>query len=93
MVTLPAALLPTKVARLGTFVTSEPAIVTAALMLRTLADPLPETVAVVSISVSSIEVGAALAGPSSPRWLSRMMRRQTACWRPSCSTKKECEPP
>ena len=65
MVTLPAALLP-MVVRLVTSVFSEPETVTPALMLRTLAEPLPETVAVVSISVSSIDVGAVAAGVELP---------------------------
>ena len=65
MATLPAALGPMMVA-LVTSVFSEPETVTPALMLRTLAEPLPETVAVVSISVSSIEVGAAAAGVELP---------------------------
>ena len=54
------------VVRLVTSVFSEPETVTPALMLKTLAEPLPETVAVVSISVSSIDVGAAVAGVELP---------------------------
>ena len=65
IVTLPAAVLP-MVVRLVTSVFSEPETVTPALMLKTLAEPLPETVAVVSISVSSIDVGAAVAGVELP---------------------------
>ena len=65
IVTLPAALLP-MVVRLATSVFSEPETVTPELMLKTLAEPLPETVAVVSISVSSTDVGGALAGVEVP---------------------------
>ena len=65
IVTLPAALLP-MVVRLATSVFSEPETVIPALMLKTLAEPLPETVAVVSISVSSIDVGAEAAGVELP---------------------------
>src|ERR1700722_4751817 len=64
-VTPPAALLP-MVVRLATSVFSEPETVTPELMLKTLAEPLPETVAVVSISVSSTDVGGALAGVEVP---------------------------
>jgi hypothetical protein len=49
-----------------TSVFSEPEMVTPALMLSTLAEPLPETVAVVSISVSSIDDGGAAAGVELP---------------------------
>ena len=55
MVTLPATLLP-MVALLATSAFSEPETVMPALMFKALAEPLPETVAVVSISVSSIDV-------------------------------------
>jgi uncharacterized membrane protein len=64
-VTLPTALLPIVVA-VATVVVSGLEIVTAALMLRMFAEPAPDTVAVVSISVSSIEVGGAVAGIELP---------------------------
>ena len=88
--TLPAALLPMVVWSV-TSVFSEPDTVTPALMLRTPAEPLPETVAVVSISVSSIDVGARGRGraPLGRRPGRRHAERLVGVR--LCSAKKECE--